>query len=154
MLFLVINGPNLNVTDFPDKNSKNVLDYNQMVDLVYQCCQQLGIETEYYQSNHEGDLIDEIQSALGRADGIIINPAAYAYTSVAILDALRLAGVPAVEVLLRDNSEQEAFRQKDIVSLACQERFVGEGFQGYIHAAAFLAGLLRIDAQPGAHLTS
>ena len=154
MLFLVINGPNLNVTEFPDKNSKAVLDYNQMVDLVYQCCMQLGIETEYYQSNHEGDLIDEIQSALGRADGIIINPAGYAHTSVAILDALRLCGVPVAEVLLRDNTKQEPFRRQDLTALACQARFVGEGIQGYIHAAAFLAGLLRIDAQPGAHLTS
>ena len=154
MRFVVINGPNLNLVDFPEKNSTTTLDYNQMVDLVYQCCLQLGIETEFYQSNHEGDLIDEIQSVPGRADGIIINPAGYAYTSVALLEAIRLAGVPAAEVMLHDLSEQEAFQMDDLISLGCQARFVNEGIQGYVHAAAFLAGLLRIDAQPGAHLTS
>ncbi len=154
MRFVVINGPNLNITEFPEKNSRTNLDYNEMVDLVYQCCSQLGIETEFYQSNHEGDLIDEIQSVQGRAEGIIINPAGYAHTSVAILDALRLAGVPAVEVLLQDPAQQEPFRSKDLIALGCQARFVGEGIQGYVHAAAYLAGFLRLDAQPGAHLTS
>lgn len=154
MRFVVINGPNLNITEFPEKNSRTNLDYNEMVDLVYQCCLQLGIETEFYQSNHEGDLIDEIQSVQGRADGIIINPAGYAHTSVAILDALRLAGVPAVEVLLQDPAQQESFRSQDFIAMGCQARFVGEGIQGYVHAAAYLAGFLRLDAQPGAHLTS
>ena len=154
MRFVVINGPNLNITEFPEKNSRTNLDYNEMVDLVYQCCLQLGIETEFYQSNHEGDLIDEIQSVQGRADGIIINPAGYAHTSVAILDALRLAGVPAVEVLLQDPAQQEPFRSQDFIAMGCQARFVGEGIQGYVHAAAYLAGFLRLDAQPGAHLTS
>lgn len=154
MRFVVINGPNLNITEFPEKNSRTNLDYNEMVDLVYQCCLQLGIETEFYQSNHEGDLIDEIQSVQGRADGIIINPAGYAHTSVAILDALRLAGVPAVEVLLQDPAQQESFRSQDFIAMGCQARFVGEGIQGYVHAAAYLAGFLRLDAQPGTHLTS
>ncbi len=154
MRFVVINGPNLNIMEFSEPNSPIQLDYNGMVDVIYQCCLQLDIETEYYQSNHEGDLIDEIQSVKGRADGIIINPGAYAHTSVAMLDALRLAGVPAVEVVLQDLSESEPFRKQDLIALGCQGRFIGEGIQGYVHAAAYLAGFLRMDGQPGAHLTS
>lgn len=154
MRFVVINGPNLNIMEFSEANSHILLDYNAMVDVIYQCCQQLDIETEFYQSNHEGDLIDEIQSVKGRADGIIINPSSFAHTSVAMLDALRLAGVPAVEVVLQDLSEKEPFRSQDLIALGCQGRFIGEGIQGYVHAAAYLAGFLRIDGQPGAHLSS
>lgn len=154
MRFVVINGPNLNLTTYTMPRTGTRMDYHQMVEYVYNACLQLGIDTEYYQSNHEGDLIDEIQSVAGRADGIIINAAGYAHTSVALLDALRVAGVPAVEVLLQDVSEREPYRKADFVALGCQARFAGQGVEGYVRAAAFLAGFLRLDGQPGAHLTN
>ena len=102
MKFLVINGPNLNMMHFTEPGVAGQLDYNGLLDYLELCCTQMGMEVEFFQSNHEGDLIDEIQSAAGRADGIILNPGGYAHYSVAILDALRLCGVPAVEVLLSE----------------------------------------------------
>ena len=112
----------------------------------------MGIETDVCQTNHEGDLIDEIQAAAGRVDGIVLNPGGYAHTSVAILDALRLCGVPAVEVLLSEPDEHEPFRKTDIVSFGCQGHFIGEGISGYLHAAAYLAQLLRLDVSAHTHL--
>lgn len=102
MKFLVINGPNLNMMHFTEPGVAGQLDYNGLLDYLELCCTQMGMEVEFFQSNHEGDLIDEIQSAADRADGIILNPGGYAHYSVAILDALRLCGVPAVEVLLSE----------------------------------------------------
>ena len=90
MKFLVINGPNLNMMHFTEPGVAGQLDYNGLLDYLELCCTQMGMEVEFFQSNHEGDLIDEIQSAAGRADGIILNPGGYAHYSVAILDALRL----------------------------------------------------------------
>ena len=114
MKFLVINGPNLNMMHFTEPGVAGQLDYNGLLDYLELCCTQMGMEVEFFQSNHEGDLIDEIQSAAGRADGIILNPGGYAHYSVAILDALRLCGVPAVEVLLshfaRRTSSRSAVR--------------------------------------------
>ena len=120
MKFLVINGPNLNMMHFTEPGVAGQLDYNGLLDYLELCCTQMGMEVEFFQSNHEGDLIDEIQSAAGRADGIILNPGGYAHYSVAILDALRLCGVPAVEVLLSEPDEHEPFRKTDIVSFGCQ----------------------------------
>ena len=99
MRFLFINGPNVNITRFTEPGVEGEVDYNGLLDYLDVCCQQMGIEPDFFQSNHEGDIIDEIQSAAGRADGIILNPGGYAYYSVAILEALQLCGVPAVEVL-------------------------------------------------------
>ena len=98
------------------------------------------------------DLIDEIQSAAGRADGIILNPGGYAYYSVAILEALQVCGVPAVEVMLADPSGKEPFRSVDVVSFGCQGHFIGEGISGYLHACAYLVQLLRIDGSGHTHL--
>ena len=106
MKFLVINGPNLNMMHFTEPGVAGQLDYNGLLDYLELCCTQMGMEVEFFQSNHEGDLIDEIQSAAGRADGIILNPGGYAHYSVAILDALRLCGVPAVEVLLSEPRDE------------------------------------------------
>ena len=100
MKFLILNGPNVNLQRYSEPGMPGELDYNGMMDYVQSGCDQMGIETDVCQTNHEGDLIDEIQAAAGRVDGIVLNPGGYAHTSVAILDALRLCGVPAVEVLL------------------------------------------------------
>ena len=95
MKFLILNGPNLNIMRWSEPGVPGELDYNAIMDYVQAGCEQLGIETDCCQSNHEGDLVDEIQAAAGRVDGIVLNPGAYAHYSVAILDALRLCGVPA-----------------------------------------------------------
>ena len=152
MKFLNINGPNLNLTRFSEPGVEGTVDYNGLLDYLEACCAQMEIEVEFFQSNHEGDLVDEIQSAAGRADGIILNPGGYAHYSVAILDALRVCGLPAVEVMLHEPSEREPFRQTDIVSFGCQGHFIGEGISGYLHAVAYLAQLLRLDGSSHAHI--
>lgn len=152
MKFLIINGPNLNLTHFSEPGVEGTVDYNGLLDYLEACCAQMEIEVEFFQSNHEGDLVDEIQSAAGRADGIILNPGGYAHYSVAILDALRVCGLPAVEVMLHEPSEREPFRQTDIVSFGCQGHFIGEGISGYLHAVAYLAQLLRLDGSSHAHI--
>ena len=100
MKFLVINGPNLNLTQFTEPGMEGQIDFNTLLDYIEAGCAQMDVQVDFFQSNHEGDLIDEIQSAAGRADGIILNPGGYAYYSVAILEALQVCGVPAVEVML------------------------------------------------------
>ena len=114
-------------------------------------------ELEVYQVSYQVytealDLIDEIQSAPGRVDGIVLNPGGYAHYSVAILDALRLCSVPAVEVMLDAPDEREPFRKTDVVSFGCQGHFIGEGPQGYLHACIWLAQLLRTDGSSKAHI--
>ena len=148
MKFLILNGPNVNLQRYSEPGMPGELDYNGMMDYVQSGCDQMGIETDVCQTNHEGDLIDEIQAAAGRVDGIVLNPGGYAHTSVAILDALRLCGVPAVEVLLTAPDEREPFRKTDVVSFGCQGHFIGQGPQGYLHACAYLAQLLRLDGTP------
>lgn len=152
MRFLFINGPNVNMARFTEPGVEGEIDYNALLDYLDVCCQQMGIEPDFFQSNHEGDIIDEIQSAAGRADGIIINPGGYAYYSVAILEALQVCGVPAVEVMLADPSGKEPFRSVDVVSFGCQGRFAGEGVSGYLHACAYLVQLLRLDGGTQTHL--
>ena len=152
MKFLVINGPNLNMMHFTEPGVAGQLDYNGLLDYLELCCTQMGMEVEFFQSNHEGDLIDEIQSAPGRVDGIVLNPGGYAHYSVAILDALRLCSVPAVEVMLDAPDEREPFRKTDVVSFGCQGHFIGEGPQGYLHACIYLAQLLRTDGSSKAHI--
>ena len=151
MKFLILNGPNINLARWSEPGVPGEVDYTGLMDYVQAGCDQLGIETDICQSNHEGDLIDEIQSAPGRVDGIVLNPGGYAHYSVAILDALRLCGVPAVEVLLTAPDEREPFRKIDVVSFGCQGHFIGQGPQGYLHACAYLAQLLRLDGTPQAH---
>ncbi len=152
MKFLVINGPNLNMMHFTEPGVAGQLDYNGLLDYLELCCTQMGMEVEFFQSNHEGALIDEIQSAPGRVDGIVLNPGGYAHYSVAILDALRLCSVPAVEVMLDAPDEREPFRKTDVVSFGCQGHFIGEGPQGYLHACLYLAQLLRADGTGKAHI--
>jgi len=152
MKFLILNGPNINLARWSEPGVPGEVDYNGLMDYVQAGCDQLGIETDICQSNHEGDLIDEIQSAPGRADGIILNPGGYAHYSVAILEALQVCGVPAVEVMLADPSGKEPFRSVDVVSFGCQGRFAGEGVSGYLHACAYLVQLLRLDGGAQTHL--
>lgn len=152
MKFLVINGPNLNLTQFTEPGMEGQIDFNTLLDYIEAGCAQMDVQVDFFQSNHEGDLIDEIQSAAGRADGIILNPGGYAYYSVAILEALQLCGVPAVEVMLHDPSGRESFRNTDVVSFGCQGRFAGEGISGYLHACSYLVQLLRLDGSAQSHM--
>ena len=138
MNILVINGPNLNLLGVREPDLYGKQDYTALVALVEETCAQEGMEVEVFQSNHEGAIVDRIQAALGTADGIVINPAAYTHTSVAILDALKSVGIPTVEVHISDVSAREDFRQVSYVRSACIKTIVGEGFEGYIHAMEVL----------------
>ena len=110
--------------------------------LVEDTCRQLGVEVEVYQSNHEGDLVDKIQAAYGAKDAIVINPAAYTHTSIAILDALKAVAIPAVEVHISDVDSREPFRQVSYAGMACVKTYKGLGFQGYVEAVKFLKDYL------------
>lgn len=136
MKLLIINGPNLNLLRLrePDIYGKN--DYKTLCSMIEQACE--GIDFEIYQSNHEGDIVDKIQSAYGNTDGIVINPAAYTHTSVAILDALKAVGIPTVEVHISDINSREQFRKFSFVSLYAEKQIAGKGLQGYIDAVSYL----------------
>ena len=138
MKLFVINGPNLNLLGVREPGIYGKQDYNALVAFIHEVCQREGIEVECYQSNHEGELVDIIQSAYGKADGIVINPAAYTHTSVAILDALKAVALPAVEVHLSDIQEREAFRHISYPAMACIAQIKGKGFQGYEEAILLL----------------
>ena len=138
MKILVINGPNLNMLGIrePDIYGKNT--YKDLCDLINNYAISKGIEAEIYQSNHEGAIVDKIQSAYNKFDGIVINPAAYTHTSVAILDALKAVGVPTVEVHISDVSKREDYRQISFVRSACVKTISGKGFNGYIEAIDYI----------------
>ena len=138
MKILVINGPNINFLGIrePDIYGKNT--FRDLLQLLDKTAQELGLEIEQYQSNHEGDLVDRIQWAYGKVDGIVINPAAYTHTSVAILDALKAIGLPAVEVHISDVDSREAFRQVSYAGLACCKTIKGHGLEGYREAIVYL----------------
>ena len=138
MKLLVINGPNLNMLGIREPDIYGRQDYKTLIAMVEETCARLGVEVECFQSNHEGAIVDRIQAAYGREDAIVINPAAYTHTSVAILDALKAVGLPAVEVHLSDISAREAFRQHSFVSPACRKTIAGHGFQGYVEAIDYL----------------
>lgn len=138
MKFLILNGPNVNLQRYSEPGMPGELDYNGMMDYVQSGCDQMGIETDVCQTNHEGDLIDEIQAAAGRVDGIVLNPGGYAHTSVAILDALKAVALPAAEVHITDVTKREPFRQISYAGMACQGHFIGQGLQGYLNAVDFL----------------
>ena len=138
MKLLVINGPNLNMLGIREPDIYGKQDYKALVALVEDTCAQLDIQVEVYQSNHEGAIVDRIQAAYGQMDAIVINPAAYTHTSVAILDALKAVGLPAVEVHLSDVSSREDFRQISYAGKACEKTIMGLGFQGYVEAIRYL----------------
>ena len=138
MKILVINGPNLNMLGIREPGIYGKSTYTDLCRLLEQTAKDLGMEVEIYQSNHEGDLVDKIQWAYGKIDGIVINPAAYTHTSVAILDALKAVSIPAVEVHISDVDARESFRQISYAGLACVKTIKGHGFAGYQEAMAFL----------------
>ena len=138
MKILVINGPNLNMLGIREPGIYGKSSFADLLTLLDETAQELGIEVEQYQSNHEGDLVDKIQWAYGKVDGIVINPAAYTHTSVAILDALKAVMLPAVEVHLSDVSTREDFRQISFARLACVKTIMGKGFEGYREAMEYL----------------
>ena len=138
---LVINGPNLNMLGVREPDIYGKETYEVLVSLIEEWAAELDCQGECLQSNHEGEIVDEIQEALGQFDGIVINPAAYTHTSVAILDALKAVGLPAVEVHISDVHTREAFRQISYAGLACEAHFIGLGFAGYKKALEYLATL-------------
>ena len=138
MKLLVINGPNLNLLGVREPNIYGKQDYQALVNLIQETCGRLGIQVEVFQSNHEGAIVDKIQQAYGKADGIVINPAAYTHTSVANLDALKAVGLPAVEVHLSDVNAREPFRHHSYAGMACEAHYIGLGFQGYVEAIEYL----------------
>ena len=134
MKILVINGPNLNMLGIrePDIYGKNT--YANLCELISDYAAKKGVEVKLFQSNHEGALVDEIQAAYGNFDGIVINPAAYTHTSVAILDAVKSVGIPTVEVHISAVETREDFRQVSFVRKACIKTITGLGFYGYLRA--------------------
>ena len=138
MKFLIINGPNLNLLGAREPDIYGKQDYAALVELCKQTCADAGVECEVFQSNHEGAIVDRIQQAMGNTDGIVINPAAYTHTSVAILDALKAVQIPAVEVHISDVSVREDFRQISYARLACVKTYMGLGFDGYRQAILWL----------------
>ncbi len=137
MKILVINGPNLNMLGIREPSIYGKEDFKALEDFIRASASELGHSVTLFQSNHEGEIVDVIQSAYGVYDGIVINPAAYTHTSVAILDALKAVAIPTVEVHLSDINEREEFRKFSYVSLAAKKTICGLGFEGYRQALLF-----------------
>ena len=138
MKLLVVNGPNLNMLGIREKHLYGAQTYKDLTAYITETARALDLEVEIFQSNHEGALVDKIQAAYGTADGIVINPAAYTHTSVAILDAMKAVSLPAAEVHLTDITKREPFRQISFAGMACQAHFIGLGFEGYGKALAWM----------------
>jgi len=134
MKILVINGPNLNMLGIREPHLYGNATYEELCSDIRAHAQRIGVEVEIFQSNHEGVLVEKIQQAYGDADGIVINPAAYTHTSVALLDALKAVGIPAVEVHISDVSLREDFRQISYIRQYCDKTVMGYGFAGYLMA--------------------
>ena len=142
MKLLVLNGPNLNLLGLREPDIYGRQDYAALERLVRDTCANEGIDVELFQSNHEGAIVDRIQQAYGNTDGIVINPAAYTHTSVAILDALKAVAIPAVEVHISDVRSREDFRQISYAGMACVKTYMGLGLEGYRRAILFLKDYL------------
>lgn len=142
MKFLVINGPNLNMLGIREPDIYGRQDFAALCKFIDDSCAAEEIEVERFQSNHEGDIVDKIQAAYGRVDGIVVNPAAYTHTSVAILDALKSVAIPAVEVHISDVNRREEFRRLSYAGMACIKTYAGLGFEGYRQAILFLKDYL------------
>ena len=142
MKIMVLNGPNINMLGIREPGVYGSQSYGELLRLLEVWANELGVEMEHYQSNHEGCLVDKIQAAYGCFDGIVINPAAYTHTSIAILDALKAVAIPAVEVHISDVKAREDFRQISYAGLACIKTIMGQGLDGYRQAMAFLSEVL------------
>ena len=138
MKILVINGPNLNMLGIREPDIYGKSTYKDLINMISGYAEKKGVEVEFYQSNHEGDIVDKIQAAYGNTDGIIINPAAYTHTSIAILDALKAVAIPTVEVHISAIEDREDFRKLSYVSLVAEKTITGKGFDGYIEALDYL----------------
>lgn len=138
MKILVINGPNINMLGIREPGIYGNQNYQVLLTLIDEWAKELDCDVECFQSNHEGAIVDEIQQAYGNFDGIVINPAAYTHTSVAILDALKSVGIPAVEVHISDVTQRETFRQISYAGMACEHHIIGKGLDGYRLAMEYL----------------
>lgn len=138
MKILVLNGPNINMLGIREPGIYGKSSFADLLALLEETAKAEGLEIEQYQSNHEGDLVDKIQQAYGKVDGIVINPAAYTHTSVAILDALKAVSIPAVEVHISNVDAREAFRQISYPGMACVHTIKGQGLDGYRQAILWL----------------
>lgn len=142
MKFLVLNGPNINILGIREPEIYGRQSYDELCVLIKEHAKKLGVQVEFYQSNHEGDLVDAIQRAyFDGVDGIVFNPAAYTHTSVAIADAVKGVGIPTVEVHISEVSEREAFRQVSYIGAVAAKTITGRGFAGYTDAMDFLVQL-------------
>lgn len=140
MNILIINGPNLNMLGIREPEVYGTATYADLCGLIEAHAKKLGVDVTLYQSNHEGDLVDAIQQAYGKQDGIVINPGAYTHTSVALLDALKAIAIPAVEVHISDPDTREEFRKISYLRAACVKTIKGHGFDGYLEAMDYLTG--------------
>lgn len=138
MNILVLNGPNINMLGIREPGIYGKNSFSELLNLLERTAVQENIQIEQYQSNHEGDLVDKIQWSYGRVDGIVINPAAYTHTSIAILDALKSVSIPAVEVHISDVDSREDFRQVSYAGMACCHTIKGHGIEGYREAVLYL----------------
>lgn len=138
MKILVINGPNLNMLGIREPDVYGKQTYADLCEMINSHAAEKQVEVKIFQSNHEGAIVDEIQAALGKFDAIVINPAAYTHTSVAILDAMKAVSIPAAEVHISDVSAREAFRQISYAGMACEKSFIGLGFRGYLEAIDYM----------------
>ncbi len=138
MKILVINGPNINMLGIREPEHYGKETYADLTKKISDYCNQKNIDVKIYQSNHEGDLVDEIQNAYGNTDGIVINPGAYTHTSIAILDAVKSVSIPTVEVHISKVEDREDFRQISYIRLACVKTITGHGTDGYLEAIDYL----------------
>ena len=138
MKLLVINGPNLNMLGIREPGIYGNQSFAALCDFIKEAVAEVGAECELYQSNHEGCIVDKIQEAYGNFDGIVINPAAYTHTSVAILDAVKSTNIPTVEVHISKVEDREDFRQVSYIRQACTKTITGKGCNGYLEAIDFL----------------
>ena len=142
MKILVLNGPNINMLGIREPDVYGKESFADLLTLLEQTADVENVEIQQFQSNHEGALVDKIQQAYGAFDGIVINPAAYTHTSIAILDALKAVAIPAVEVHISDVENREAFRQISYAGMACVKTIMGRGIQGYVDAILYLKAML------------